>query len=346
QAVAALETLFNPPPATQEQVISPQEAGIPVSPEAGPLRGGAQAAITAPVAPSEQIVAQQARQEQFAPIFQTLAATRPGREQISKQVLGQLFAAPGLTEEERAFQKKTGALKAETEFGKKPKEQILKDVAGRQRYVDSQELVFPNVEDITADSKRRVIKDAQGIPRYEDDKSKVFTHDMPKEIQTKMLELDEKIGGLDEMERTFTPEFLTYKGKIDAATVSLLQKVGFKTKGQFLEARSKWFAQAKTAFLAYRKSVTGVAGGEKEFKEIAKAFPNPDTDSPSQFTAKLNQVREFSQIVKRWLSGPQARGLTITDTRELMVGEGLLADGAGLKKGSPKKIGRFTIEVE
>ena len=325
QAVEALTTLFNPPPAAPEQVVSPQEVGVPISPEAGPLRGGAQAGITAPVAPSEEILGQQARQEQMAPIFQTLAATPQGRQQITQQTLGQLFAKPELTEEEKARQKRRGALVAEKEFAEEPERKILKDVTGRQRFVDNQDLVFPEVTDITADKDRRIVKDAQGIPRYVDDKTKVYAHDMPKEIQTKMLELDEKIGGLDEMERTFQPDFLTHPGKIGAYTAAQVQRLGFDNESAFLDARSKWFSQAKTAFLAYRKSVTGVAGGEKEFKEIAKAFPNPDTDSPTQFTAKLEQVREFSQVVKYWLANTRDRGMDITDTRNLMVEEGLIA---------------------
>jgi hypothetical protein len=63
-----------------------------------------------------------------------------------------------------------------TPVPEKPEERrIIKDVKGRQRYVDTNELVFPGVEEPVEEPKeRKTLQDAEGRYRYVDDKSLVF----------------------------------------------------------------------------------------------------------------------------------------------------------------------------
>lgn len=199
--------------------------------------------------------------------------------------------------------------------------EIRKDINSRNRFVDTGEPVFKNVEEITSDEDRNIRNDASGIPRYVDNGEKVFAGDMRPEIANQILDLDKRIGSLDEMSRLFREEFLTFGGKGKAIEARILQKAGFKTQEEYTQARSRWMAQSKSAFLEYRKWVTGVAGGEKEFKEIAKAFPDPERNSPQEYEANLEQTLFWSEVIRRWLSSTRDRGLSLSETRDLFLQE-------------------------
>ncbi|MHA2068668.1 MAG: hypothetical protein ACXABY_30260, partial [Candidatus Thorarchaeota archaeon] len=66
---------------------------------------------------------------------------------------------------------------------------------------------------------------------------------------------------------------------------------------------------SKAAFLAYRKWVTGVAGGENEMKEIAKSYPNPDTNSYTQFMANLRAARRTAYQLEQRYKNVLATGI-------------------------------------
>jgi hypothetical protein len=136
-------------------------------------------------------------------------------------------------------------------------------------------------------------------------------------IENQLLELDKNIAGFNEMERLFEPEFLTRPGELKAFTQKQLDKLGIKTKTDFLVKRARFINQSKERFLAYRKWVTGVAGGEKEFAEIAKAFPDVERNSPAEFTSNLEQSRRWARIVRKWLAETRQRGFSLTDTSNL-----------------------------
>jgi hypothetical protein len=68
--------------------------------------------------------------------------------------------------------------------------------------------------------------------------------------------------------------------------------LGIPGDTDYLANRTQWKQEAMTTFLAWRKWVTGVAGGEKEMREIAKSFPDPQRNSPTEFKANLKQARK------------------------------------------------------
>jgi len=132
------------------------------------------------------------------------------------------------------------------------------------------------------------------------------------QVQKQIMEGRTNLDKLSDMEELFKPEYLTYLGKGKAFTQKGLDKLGVGTDTEFLEKRQQWYQGSKANFLAYRKWVTGVAGGEKEMAEIAKSYPDPDNNSPAQFRANLKQVKiTTTKLIKRYKSF-LAMGITPT----------------------------------
>ena len=111
-------------------------------------------------------------------------------------------------------------------------------------------------------------------------------------IEQDIIEGDFKIESFNEIEKLFKDDYLTYKGQTQAAYEKYAEKLGIPVDTDYLANRTQWKQEAMTTFLAWRKWVTGVAGGEKEMREIAKSFPDPQRNSPTEFRANLKQARK------------------------------------------------------
>jgi hypothetical protein len=109
----------------------------------------------------------------------------------------------------------------------------------------------------------------------------------------------QNIQSFQETRKLFKPEYLTMFGRGQKLIAEVADKAGIPTKGQkkLIRKRSKWFRQAKADFIAYRKWATGVAGGEKELKEIATSFPDPVKNSPTQYTSHLDGIEETTKRI-------------------------------------------------
>lgn len=120
------------------------------------------------------------------------------------------------------------------------------------------------------------------------------------QLEKDIISADSNIEGFNNIEASFRPEFLTIGGKVKAGTQRFVDKVGAGDAlgTEFLQQRATWFSQAMSAFIAYRKWATGVAGGEKEMKQIAKAFPDPERNSPAEYIANLKQSRITARKLK------------------------------------------------
>jgi hypothetical protein len=128
-------------------------------------------------------------------------------------------------------------------------------------------------------------------------------------LEQDIIDGSTKIESLDEIERLFKPEYLTYMGKGQAAYEKYAEKMGIPVDTDFLASLTKWHQEAKTTFFIWRKWVTGVAGGEKEMKDIAKSFPDPQRNSPTQFRANLEQARKTTKKLIIKLNMYRAAGI-------------------------------------
>lgn len=118
-------------------------------------------------------------------------------------------------------------------------------------------------------------------------------------LEKAVIEGTHNIKSFARTRKDFKPEYLTYFGKGEKGAALALDKLGLSTSKQkeLIREQSNWFRQAKADFIAYRKWATGVAGGEKELKEIATSFPDPVKNSPEQYKANLDSIDETTKKI-------------------------------------------------
>ena len=114
-----------------------------------------------------------------------------------------------------------------------------------------------------------------------------------------IIEADQNLQSFKKTKEMFKPEFLTMFGKGGNVLAITADKVGISTEAQkkLISERTKWFRQAKADFISYRKWATGVAGGEKEYKELATSFPDPVRNSPQQYISNLENLEETTKAI-------------------------------------------------
>ena len=123
------------------------------------------------------------------------------------------------------------------------------------------------------------------------------------DIQKQLMEADEVLRETTGMEQYYKPEFNTYSGQLQAWIGGKAEKLGMEPPDKkLLEDYSKWKMSSMRGFLKWRKWITGVAGGEREMEQIAKSFYNPETDSPTEFQAKVQAMKDITQKAKVRLS--------------------------------------------
>ena len=125
----------------------------------------------------------------------------------------------------------------------------------------------------------------------------------------------QNIKSFQETRKAFKPEYLTLFGKGERTVAKLMDKAGVSTEDQkqLIRDRAKWFLRAKNDFIAYRKWATGVAGGEKELKEIATAFPDPVNNSPEEYEANLDALEDTTRRILELNSDILDSGINLDD---------------------------------
>lgn len=136
------------------------------------------------------------------------------------------------------------------------------------------------------------------------------------QIEKDVIDLQTTLGELNQINKDYNEDFFTYRGRGRAYFTAIAEKaeipIGQAAK-QFLSQKTKFFADAKRVFLKFRKFITGVAGGIEEFKEIAKATIDPESDSPTQFQAKMTSMRDNAIRVSNLLLAIRNSGLDTKD---------------------------------
>ena len=133
------------------------------------------------------------------------------------------------------------------------------------------------------------------------------------QIDKDLIDAGQSIAGLEKLMGNFDRNFLTVGGKMGA----WFQKWGdlLNVPGVFgtewLAKQQEFKSSAKRQFLIYRRAITGVAGGVQEFQEIAKAFPDIDKMSPTQFQAAGKAAIDDGNRIVSFLDALKTSGQTI-----------------------------------
>ena len=133
-----------------------------------------------------------------------------------------------------------------------------------------------------ADGSWTITEGASDIP--------IITSDVV--TQRKLMEQQENLSN-DIMEITglaegFNGDWLTYQGAIKGGFGKVMDKLGIKNPLVLDSAkRSGYMQKVKRRVLAFRKRITGVAGGEKEMKAIEESLANAEQQGQTAFMIAL-----------------------------------------------------------
>ena len=118
-------------------------------------------------------------------------------------------------------------------------------------------------------------------------------------LQQEIIDADQLLTDLDQAEKLFDESYLTYAGKGKAALTKIADKLGVDVGKEFLGKYSAWQGIVDKQTLTYRKLITGVAGGEKEMRDIARTYINTKDDSPTTFQSKQKIYRQNALAAKK-----------------------------------------------
>jgi len=146
-------------------------------------------------------------------------------------------------------------------------------------------------------------------------------------------QLKQDIMSLDTIRNLYQDKFSTYGFKGRKYISTELEKIGItpgERRGVITASKeeiqnySKWFGQAETQYLTFRKWATGVAGGPAEMAQIRQAFPDPKDKAPTEFKAMLEQAISYKQVYADRLAQKIAAGEVIDkDVRSRIAMEAL-----------------------
>lgn len=135
-------------------------------------------------------------------------------------------------------------------------------------------------------------------------------------LEQKVVELDDTIATLNDISANIEDVFQTTRGKLRAGGEAFAERVfGVKPatieKGladlgitkeadpEFLERFTTFQTTAFERLNAAIKEITGVAVKDSEVGRISKQTVDPQRDSPTQFRAKLNEVRRIAEAMRK-----------------------------------------------
>lgn len=120
------------------------------------------------------------------------------------------------------------------------------------------------------------------------------------DIEKKLLDAQEGIARLEEMQTTFDPKFLQFPKKLNAAFLSVKEKIGLdltKEQKSSASAFAKFKRRASSNLNRYIKEITGAQMSEVEVKRLRRAVPDPGTglidgDAPTVYKTKMDDIIE------------------------------------------------------
>lgn len=144
------------------------------------------------------------------------------------------------------------------------------------------------------------------------------------QLEKEIAKIDKSILESETVLSLWKPEFSTLGAQLEAWWTRKRERIkGIPIIGELVPVRpeekralaeySRWRGAAGKKFFAFRKWVTGVAGGQLEMDQIREVFPDEKTKSPTEFAAMYDQMIAFEKAYRRQLVEAIRRGTIITD---------------------------------
>lgn len=128
------------------------------------------------------------------------------------------------------------------------------------------------------------------------------------DLEEKIRNATDGLGRVDQISKSFKPEYQQLVPRWNAMATAVKEKVGFEPDPESKAALadfSRFKREALNNLNLYIKEITGAAMSNAEADRITRALPNPgvglmDGDSPTEFQAKMESVqRELRAAVGR-----------------------------------------------
>jgi len=136
-------------------------------------------------------------------------------------------------------------------------------------------------------------------------------------VDKDLLELGRSRLNFQSAMNQFRPEFLTRPFQAKMTLLSEAEKLNRplnETEKSDLTAYTAFQQNAMSNLNLYINQLTGAAiGAGSEENRLRSAIPDPQKDSPTQFTAKTNEVLRLGKLAEVRLSYVKKNGLKITD---------------------------------
>ena len=113
------------------------------------------------------------------------------------------------------------------------------------------------------------------------------------QLQKSLLSSNENLARIENMAGMFDPDYLTYQTKIEQGALKMAEKFGVDVGEQGREKIteiSKFKRGAIENLNLYIKEITGAQMSEAEANRLRKAVPDAETDSPTEFKAKMDDA--------------------------------------------------------
>jgi hypothetical protein len=117
-------------------------------------------------------------------------------------------------------------------------------------------------------------------------------------------------------------DFFTVPGRVNAKITDIATQLKIprsEAAKKFLTAKATFGADAKRVFLKFRKFITGVAGGAKEFDEIRKASIDPEKGSSITFKARFESMRDSALRTQNMLLAMRNSGLDPNSAKDRRI---------------------------
>lgn len=199
----------------------------------------------------------------------------------------------------------TTTLKAIAEDGeilseKKYKTDLDAETLRRQRIEEKLTGVKTSVSDITGETIVEPfvggeLQEPQTGAKVKVPESEKITAGTKAKLEQIVTEGAKNLDRLEQISKDFQKSFVTTGGKVLAGTGKVIGRLtGAEIAPEFRKDFEGFKETVRVNTLLWRKFITGVAGGAKEFKAIEKAILNIDTDDAVAFQAKLEQMQNLT----------------------------------------------------
>lgn len=209
--------------------------------------------------------------------------------------------------------------------GQARQQKLIPEIKGKRvnAQIPGKEGIIPAIETtegylLSTTTGQRMPEAIKAPSRQEAGKAGAFTTRTKGEIEERILTTGEGVARLEDISKTYKPEFQQIGTRLSAAFTAGREKAGLeisKDERSNLKDFSTFKRRAADNLNRTIKDITGAAMSIPEAKRITRSAPNPGTgifdgDSPTVFKSKLDDTLETLKAANRRMIDLRKKGFT------------------------------------